>query len=84
MRIARSLSEARIIRDREATAMSQAAFTRETCADADLVAQLRAGDEAAVSGLAEQWSPIMLRVTQSFVDCPRSAEDVVQDAWLEG
>ena len=50
--------------------------------DADLVAQLRAGDEAAMSQLVDQWSPTMLRVARSFVDSPQSAEDVVQDAWL--
>ena len=62
--------------------MSQAAYSREVRPDADLVARLRAGDEAAVSRLVEQWSPAMLRVAQSFVDTPQSAEDVVQDAWL--
>ncbi len=51
-------------------------------ADADLVAQLRAGDEAAMSQLVGKWSPAMLRVARSFVDSPQSAEDVVQDAWL--
>ncbi len=51
-------------------------------ADAALVAQLRAGDEAAVSQLVDRWSPTMLRVARSFVDSPQSAEDVVQDAWL--
>jgi len=51
-------------------------------ADADLVAQLRAGDEAAMSQLVDRWSPSMLRVARSFVDSPQSAEDVVQDAWL--
>ena len=51
-------------------------------ADAELVAQLRAGDEAAMSQLVDQWSPTMLRVARSFVDSPQSAEDVVQDAWL--
>src|SRR5258708_4451896 len=53
-----------------------------TYPDADLVAQLRAGDEAAISKLVDQWSPTMLRVARSFVDSPQSAEDVVQDAWL--
>ena len=80
--MARSRGEARIIQDREATAMSQAAYSREACADADLVARLRAGDEVAVSRLVEHWSPAMLRVARSFVDSPQSAEDVVQDAWL--
>jgi RNA polymerase sigma-70 factor, ECF subfamily len=77
-----SRGEARIIQDREATAMSQAAYSPEAYADAELVAQLREGDEAAVSRLVNQWSPTMLRVAQSFVDSPQSAEDVVQDAWL--
>ena len=51
-------------------------------ADADLVAQLRAGDEAAMSQLVDHWSPTMFRIARSFVDSPQSAEDVVQDAWL--
>ncbi len=51
-------------------------------ADAHLVAQLRAGDETAMSQLVDRWSPTMLRVARSFVDSPQSAEDVVQDAWL--
>jgi RNA polymerase sigma-70 factor, ECF subfamily len=74
--------EARSIEDREATAMSQAAHSRQANADADLVGQLRAGDEAAFSRLVQQWSSSMLRVARSFVDSPQSAEDVVQDAWL--
>ncbi|HYB48187.1 MAG TPA: sigma-70 family RNA polymerase sigma factor [Streptosporangiaceae bacterium] len=53
-----------------------------TSAEADLVALLRAGDEAAMAQLVDQWSPLMLRVARSFVDSPQSAEDVVQDAWL--
>jgi RNA polymerase sigma-70 factor, ECF subfamily len=53
-----------------------------TYADADLVALLRAGDEAAMSQLVDRWSPAMYRVARSFVDTPQSAEDVVQEAWL--
>jgi RNA polymerase sigma-70 factor (ECF subfamily) len=53
-----------------------------TYTDADLVAQLRAGDETAMAQLVYQWSPAMFRVARSFVDSPQSAEDVVQDAWL--
>jgi RNA polymerase sigma-70 factor, ECF subfamily len=62
--------------------MPQAVHSLEVYADAALVAQLRAGNEAAVSRLVNQWSPTMRRVAQSFVDSPQSAEDVVQDAWL--
>jgi hypothetical protein len=35
-------------------------------ADANLVAQLRAVDEAAMALLVDQWSPAMLRVARSF------------------
>jgi RNA polymerase sigma-70 factor (ECF subfamily) len=51
-------------------------------ADADLLAQLRAGDEAAMAQLVDQWSPAMFRIARSFVDSPESAQDAVQDAWL--
>lgn len=51
-------------------------------ADADLVAQLRAGDETALSALVDQWSPAMLRVARCYVGSVQSAEDVVQEAWL--
>ncbi len=54
----------------------------DTYTDADLVMQLRAGDESAIAQLVDQWSPIMLRVARSFVGSPQSAEDVVQEAWL--
>ena len=53
-----------------------------TYTDADLVTQLRAGDETAMAQLVDLWSPTMFRVARSFVDSPQSAEDVVQDAWL--
>jgi RNA polymerase sigma-70 factor, ECF subfamily len=54
----------------------------DTRTEMDLVMQLRAGDEAAMAQLVDQWSPTMLRVARSFVDSRQSAEDVVQDAWL--
>jgi len=54
----------------------------DICPDADLVTQLRAGDETAMAQLVDEWSPTMLRVARSFVDSPQSAEDVVQDTWL--
>jgi RNA polymerase sigma-70 factor (ECF subfamily) len=53
-----------------------------TYSDADLVAQLRAGDDSVMVQLVEQWSPAMFRLARSFVGSPQSAEDVVQDAWL--
>ena len=54
----------------------------DVCPDADLVTQLRAGDERAMAQLVDEWSPTMLRVARSFVASPQSAEDVVQDTWL--
>jgi RNA polymerase sigma-70 factor (ECF subfamily) len=51
-------------------------------ADAELVSQLRAGDETAIAELVGQWSPAMYRVARSFVGSAASAEDVVQEAWL--
>lgn len=59
-----------------------AAQNEITRPDADLVAQLRAGDESAMAQLVDEWSPAMLRVARSFVGSAQSAEDVVQDAWL--
>ena len=63
-------------------ASPDAAVQESTCPDADLVAQLRAGDESAIAQLVDEWSPAMLRVARSFVGSVQSAEDVVQDAWL--
>jgi len=50
--------------------------------DAELVARLRVGDEAAFRLVLDAWSPSMLRLARSFVSTGDSAEEVVQDAWL--
>jgi RNA polymerase sigma-70 factor, ECF subfamily len=50
--------------------------------EADLVAALRAGDEATFSRLLDAWSPGMLRTARSYVADGHSAEDVVQETWL--
>jgi hypothetical protein len=34
---------------------------KDTDTDADLVMQLRAGDQSAIAQLVDQWSPTMLR-----------------------
>jgi RNA polymerase sigma-70 factor (ECF subfamily) len=50
--------------------------------EADLVAALRAGDEAAFAGLVDLHTPAMLRVARGYVRTREIAEDVVQETWL--
>jgi RNA polymerase sigma-70 factor, ECF subfamily len=50
--------------------------------DDELLAKLRAGDEAAFVALVESYQPSMLRVASSFVPSRAVAEEVVQDTWL--
>jgi RNA polymerase sigma-70 factor (ECF subfamily) len=81
------LGEAAVIRNQEATAMSQEALSADdiTCTDytdAHLVALLQARDEETMSQLVDRWSPAMFRLARSFVGSQQSAEDVVQEAWL--
>jgi RNA polymerase sigma-70 factor (ECF subfamily) len=54
----------------------------ELPADAELVARLRARDEAAFALVLDVWSPGMLRLARSFVSTPDSAAECVQDTWL--
>ena len=50
--------------------------------DAELVAALRAGDEAAYARIIREWHPSMLRVARIFVPTRSIAEEVVADTWL--
>src|SRR4051794_21124731 len=50
--------------------------------DSEVVARLRAGDEAAFAALVDRWSPTMLRIARAYVSTAQSAEDAVQDTWL--
>ena len=50
--------------------------------DAQLVASLRAGDEAAFRQVVREWNASMLRVAQIFVPSRAIAEDVVGETWL--
>ena len=50
--------------------------------DSQLVAALRAGDEAAFARIVREWHPSLLRVAQIFVPSRAIAEDVVQETWL--
>jgi RNA polymerase sigma-70 factor (ECF subfamily) len=51
-------------------------------AEAELVAQLRVGDEEAFVALAGRHQATMLRLASAFVPSPAVAEEVVQDTWL--
>ena len=50
--------------------------------DADLLARLRMGDEAAFMTLVDRYGPLMLRIALSHVPSRAVAEEVVQEAWL--
>ncbi|MBN6033933.1 RNA polymerase sigma factor [Amycolatopsis sp. 195334CR] len=50
--------------------------------DEELVARLRARDEAAFALVLDSWSPGLLRLARSFVSTGESAAEVVQDTWL--
>src|SRR5262249_15754708 len=50
--------------------------------DPELVAALRAGDEATFRELIREWNPALLRVAQIFVPSRAIAEEVVQDPWV--
>ena len=49
---------------------------------AELVAALQAGDEAAFAGLVDELGPSMLRVARMYVSTRAVAEEVVQETWL--
>jgi RNA polymerase sigma-70 factor (ECF subfamily) len=51
-------------------------------AEADLVAQVRGGDEAAFVALAGRHQASMLRLAATFVPSAAVAEEVVQDTWV--
>jgi RNA polymerase sigma-70 factor, ECF subfamily len=50
--------------------------------DAELLARLRLGDDAAFLELVDRYSPVMMRIALTYVRVPSIAEEVVQDAWI--
>ena len=50
--------------------------------DAELIGQLRAGDENAFVALAEKYRPVMLSLALGYVPSRAVAEEVVQDTWI--
>jgi RNA polymerase sigma-70 factor (ECF subfamily) len=53
-----------------------------TLTDAELVAALRAGDEAAYATVVREWHSGLLRVARIFTPSRAVAEEVVQETWL--
>lgn len=56
--------------------------TGPTLEDGELVAALRAGDEAVFARLVREHGPGMLRVARKYVATQTVAEEVVQETWL--
>jgi RNA polymerase sigma-70 factor, ECF subfamily len=50
--------------------------------DAQLVAALRSGDQAAFADLVDRWGPALLRLARAHVPSQAVAEEVVQETWL--
>jgi RNA polymerase sigma-70 factor (ECF subfamily) len=57
-------------------------FAAVTLPDDELVAALRAGDEAAFSAVVREWHSALLRVARIFTPSRAVAEEVVQETWL--
>lgn len=57
------------------------AAVRPPVGDAEMVARLRAGDDAAFLDLVDRYGPAMMRLASMHLS-RAVAEDVVQDAWL--
>lgn len=50
--------------------------------DADVIAALRAGDEAAFVALVERLHPSLVRIARLYVSSQAVAEEVAQETWL--
>jgi RNA polymerase sigma-70 factor (ECF subfamily) len=57
-------------------------IARSVSGDAQLVAALRRGDEAAFGDLVGRWGPALLRLARAHVPSHAVAEEVVQETWL--
>jgi RNA polymerase sigma-70 factor (ECF subfamily) len=66
----------------ESTFATASAALEQPDPDADLLARLRCGDEAAFLELVQRYGPVMHRLAMSYVRSPAVAEEVVQDAWI--
>ncbi len=59
-----------------------ATVDRSGQADGELLAALRAGDEAAFARLVDDLSPSLLRMARAYVSTDAAAQEVVQETWL--
>jgi RNA polymerase sigma-70 factor, ECF subfamily len=50
--------------------------------EADLLAQLRHGDETAFEELVQRYHMAMLRVARMYASDPQVAEEIVQESWI--
>jgi RNA polymerase sigma-70 factor, ECF subfamily len=66
----------------ESTLVSTSAAPPIDDPDAELLARLRLGDEAAFLELVQRYGPVMMRIALTYVRIPSIAEEVVQDAWM--
>ena len=57
-------------------------ITEKRSSEAELIDQLRAGDEAAFAWLVDNYSPSLKRLALAFVSDDGVAEEVVQETWL--
>jgi RNA polymerase sigma-70 factor, ECF subfamily len=62
--------------------MSTLDVTRPGCDEAELVAALKGGDEAAFVTLLDAHGSMLLRVVMTYVSSRAVAEEVVQETWL--
>ncbi len=64
------------------TLVSTGAATPIDDPDAELLARLRLGDEAAFLELVQRYGPVMMRIALTYVRTSSIAEEVVQDTWI--
>jgi len=50
--------------------------------DIELIARLKAGDQAAFSAMVRAWSPSLHRLARNYVKTEAQVQEVVQDTWM--
>ena len=57
-------------------------YSRRYVSDAELIASLRAGDEAAFGQLVDRYQASLVRIARLYVSSQAVAEEVAQETWL--